>query len=299
MVTKCRNPFIKDGSAYACGQCMPCRVAKRSVWTHRLILESLLHPHNCMATLTYSDEKMPRDDEGRGVLSKRHVELFLKKLRRKYEPLRFRFYCAGEYGDTSWRPHYHLALFNYPNCAHGISRYKFRTNCCSACDFIRDTWGNGNIQLNELNNETAQYICGYVIKKMTAPDDNRLKGLPPEFTTMSRMPGLGHDMIWDLASDMMSIPKVDNAVDVPKMLRHGGRLRPLGPYLTRKLRKYMGRDEKAPQEILDQIAKELQPLRETAFENSQSLKAAVIKAADQAVLNMETRHKMRKGRDVL
>lgn len=287
--------------AFGCGQCMPCRVSKRRVWTHRLMLEAKLHADNAFVTLTYNDDTMPRNDEFRGILVPKHMQDFLKRLRKAYsgatDGRKLRFYGVGEYGDNSWRPHFHLALFNFPNCRYGHSRYSsVVSNCCFVCDMVRDSWGYGNILVAELNVNSSQYVCGYVTKKMTDKEDPRLKGLPPEFARMSLRPGIGGDAMYDVASTLLEFDLVDEQSDVPSTLRHGRRVMPLGNYLTKRLRKFVGHDEKAPQSTLDKIKEELQPLREVAFENSRSLKAEIIKAADQAVLNMEVKQSIFKQR---
>lgn len=264
------------------------------------MLEAKLWSDNAFVTLTYDDETMPRLDDGRGILVLKEYQDWLKRLRKAYFNLSgktLRFYGVGEYGDTSWRPHFHFALFNFPNCRYGHSRYsKVTRNCCVVCDMVRDTWGKGNILVAELNTNTSQYVCGYVTKKMTSKDDPRLKGLPPEFARMSLRPGIGGDAMYDVASTVMQFNLDDDQGDVPSTLRHGKRILPLGRYLQRRLRKFVGRDEKAPQVVLDKIKTDLQPLREAAFNASVPLKAEIIKAADQAVVIMEKRQKLFKSR---
>ena len=194
---KCRNPYIKDGMPFGCGQCMPCRVDKSRIWTHRILLESKL----------YSDKE---------------VDL---KFGRK-----IRFFGVGEYGDQSWRPHFHLILFNYPNCMYGQSRYSsVCKNCCVYCDLVRDTWRRGNVLVAECSDATASYTAGYVTKKMTSVHDPRLNGLPPEDMRCSKRPGIGHDAVWDVASSLVQVSRDETEVDVPATLRHGkNRVMPTG-----------------------------------------------------------------------
>lgn len=265
------------------------------------MLESKLWADNAFVTLTYDDEKMPRLEDGRGYLCVEEHQNFMKRIRKAFSEYsggrKIRFYGVGEYGDTSWRPHFHYALFNFPNCRCGQSRYsKLRKDCCDICDMVRDTWGRGNILVAELNTNTAQYVCGYVTKKMTSKDDLRLNGLPPEFAKMSLRPGIGGDAMWDVASTLLEFNLADGEGDVPSTLMHARRVLPLGRYLQRRLRKFVGKDEKAPQETLDKIKAQLQPLRESAFEASKPLKVEIIKAADQAVKNMEKRQSIFKSR---
>lgn len=265
------------------------------------MLETKLYADNSFVTLTYEDEHMPRLPDGRGMLVPSEMQNWLKRLRKAYSSATagrtLRFYGVGEYGDNSWRPHYHLALFNFPNCHYGHSRYSTVVkSCCVVCDMVRDTWDRGHVLVAELNTNSAQYVAGYVTKKMTHPDDPRLDGLPPEFARMSLRPGIGADAVPHIADTMRDFNLEGLEGDVPSSLRHGRRLLPLGRYLQRKLRKELGREENAPLSVLKKIEADLQPLREYSFENSLSLKEQIIKAADQSVLNMEARQAIFKSR---
>lgn len=301
---------MKGGMAYPCQQCMPCRVNRRRIWTHRLLLERLCHGDASFVTLTYSDENIPEvldknTGEFIGTLVPKHLQDFLKRLRKAYAPEKIRFYACGEYGDESGRPHYHLALFNYPQCAWGQSRYtRSRQTCCRFCDLLRSEWGFGNIFSGELTTESSQYIAGYVTKKMTSKDDARLNGRHPEFARMSNRPGIGANFMHYVASTVLEFNLAGSAADVPSQLRHGKRLLPLGRYLRMKLRKYSGLDEKTPEKVLSQLFDELQPLRnlaqatsdETGEKYGAALKRLIIEQSDQAVVNMETRGRIFKDR---
>lgn len=94
---------------------MPCRLNRRRLWTHRLLLEQLKHGDSCFLTLTYDEKHLP---EG-GSLVPKHAQDFLKRLRSKTN-LKLRYYLVGEYGEDTERPHYHVALFGYPNCAYNL-----------------------------------------------------------------------------------------------------------------------------------------------------------------------------------
>jgi hypothetical protein len=37
----------------------------------------------------------------------------MKRLRKKIQPLKIRFFHCGEYGDKTRRPHYHALIFGY------------------------------------------------------------------------------------------------------------------------------------------------------------------------------------------
>lgn len=151
-------------------------------------------------------------------------------------------------------------------------------DCCSRCRLIGETWGLGDVELGEVNKDSASYIAGYTVKKMTAPDDIRLRGRYPEFPRMSLRPGIGADAMWDVASKLLRSLSVE--ADVPYALRQYGKLHPIGRYLRQKLRTYVGRDPSAPEWLLKELEAELSPLRDGArvSETQPSFKKAVIEA---------------------
>lgn len=293
----CRNPTTMAGGVFPCGQCMPCRVNKRRIWSHRIMLEAMQHSDNAFVTLTYDPEKLPVTKDQLPTLVPKDLQDWLKRFRKAIEPQRIRYFAVGEYGDETHRPHYHLAVFGYPTCRFGNSIYsKRRLNCCPQCDAIRDTWGKGQVMLGTLEDNSAQYIAGYVTKKMTSKDDFRLNGRFPEFARMSLRPGIGADAMHEIASALMQFNLEETQADVPSALRHGKRLLPLGRYLKQRLRLYCGKDIKTPEAVIAQMAEDLRPLREAAFDASQPLSEAIARAADGKVARMESKLKLYKKR---
>lgn len=298
----CRNPYTSGAAAYPCGQCMPCRFNRRRIWTHRIFLEALQHSDNCFATLTYSDENLPPG----GSLQPDDLTLFLKRLRYSIAPETFRYYAVGEYGTGTERPHYHVALFGFPNCRRGCTYIpRAGSRCCAICDIVADTWGLGNILLGSLNQQSAGYIAGYVTKKMTSPDDARLEGRHPEFARMSNRPGLGYPALHEIASELLTYDLHTSQDDVPQALRHGSKVLPLGRYLRRKLRTMVGLDEKTPDKVLDKIAEELRPMYEAAFNTPRTgprenyFKTLLIDLDTPRVQQIEARNRIHKERKTL
>lgn len=297
----CRNPYVQGMHAYGCGQCMPCRSNRRRIWTHRLMLESLKYSDCAFVTLTYADEWL-RMREFRGTsyatLVPTDLQLWLKRLRKVISPSRVRFYGVGEYGDESQRPHYHVALFGYASCLYGVSRYsKARVNCCVRCDCIRDTWGLGNILLGTLEERSAQYIAGYVMKKMTSTDDVRLHGRHPEFARMSLRPGIGGYAVEDIANALVGIP-LDG--DVPSGLRHGSKVLPLGRYLKRRLRVQLGRGINEPASLSLERSKEMHAVYvDSISDPSRSVKQRLLDVDASVVAGLEARRRIFKKRSSL
>lgn len=261
------------------------------------MLESNLHKDNAFLTLTYRDQTLPMNSNSLPVLIPKDLQDWLKRFRKAIQPLKVRYYAVGEYGDQTQRPHYHVALFGYPPCNYGLSRYSTnRQNCCTYCDTVRDTWSLGNIVLGTLTTNSAQYVAGYVTKKMNTPDDYRLNGRTPEFARMSLRPGIGSDFMHEVASTMLTHDLDQTEDDVPSALRHGSRTLPLGRYLKKQLRKAIGKDEKTPQVVLDKLKEEMQPLYDAAFNNSQNLKTEVVNSNKQRVLQIEGKQKIYKDK---
>lgn len=250
---------------HGCGQCMPCRVNRRRVWTHRILLEASLHPVNSFWTLTYRDEEIPLTKEGIPNLQRKDLTDFMKRLRVDYSPTKLRYFNVGEYGDQSGRPHYHLALFNYPGCARGVTRQIRSAACCGICDRVSRIWGKGIVHSGQLEAASVAYICGYVTKKLTADHKiSHLQGREKEFAAMSLKPGIGAGFMDEVASTFLEHKLDTIQPDVPNSLAHSGRPMPLGPYLTKRLRKRVGMDEKAPMETHYKAQEKLRPMFEAA-----------------------------------
>lgn len=255
------------------------------------MLEANNHEKNCFVTLTYSDDNLPAGHS----LAPDHVQNWLKRLRKTHEPEKLRYYLVGEYGDDTNRPHYHVALFNYPPCRFGQSQYsKSRKSCCPSCDNILITWGLGQIYLGTLETHSAQYVCGYVTKKMTAKDDPRLEGRHPEFCRMSLRPGIGANALHEIASTLMQFNLDTSQADVPSVLRHGSRELPLGRYLRRKLRTLIGKAPNAPAHEIEKLQKKMLPLlaRARVDKENITLKKQILEAGRQPALNQAARSKI-------
>jgi len=131
---------------------------------------------------------------------------------------------------------------------------------------------------------------------MTHRDDSRLLGRHPEFCRMSLRPGIGADMMHDVASELLHFSDVllNAQPDVPSGLRVGSKVLPLGRYLRKRLRVLVGRDDKAPQEAKDQYFLELLPLLEAAKSDSEniSLRSQILAKHRQQVLNSKSKSRL-------
>ena len=255
----------------------------------RLVLESYSHDNSCFITLTYNDEHLP---DG-GTLVVDHYQRFLKRLRRLIEPKKIRYFMVGEYGDQSFRPHYHACIFGLGMVDHHIINRAW----------VQDGEAIGFVHVGEFNQKTAQYCAGYVVKKMTAADDPRLKGRHPEFARMSLRPGIGALGMVELAENLMANPhfaeNIEREGDVPTVLQLGKIKFPLGKYLRQKLRDEIGMPDDFNEEVIHLFAEkkkaELREVQEDSAPNTiehLSPKAAYQKKTKQSILNLETRNEI-------
>lgn len=253
----CKSPIStkhSKGALFPCGQCLPCTINSRRVWTHRIMLEAAQWPQNAFITLTFRDDCLPEN----GVSVTEHQE-FMQKLRDQWRLATgqlIRFYMCGEYGDRTFRPHYHYAVFNFPPCVfHPRKPFvngKYVPCNCHVCGFVTKVWGKGHVFIGSLEADSAQYVAGYVTKKMTKKDDPRLEKeiydnitgeiskvrFNPEFSRSSRRPGIGASSVPGILEKYYSMGGLkgqDGSYQIPTTLRQGNRYMPLGRYLKGKL----------------------------------------------------------------
>lgn len=259
---KCRKPFTRGSQAFGCGQCMPCRISRRRITTLRLVLESKLHTDVTFATLTYEDGELPLTDSGVPTLVKSHPSAFIKRLRDRIYPQKIRYFGCGEYGDVTERPHYHVILFGYKTCLRGRTEHRVQRQenfvCCVQCEIIKSCWGHGGIDLRGFGYESAQYVAGYVTKKMTNVRDEKvrdwLRGRAPEFPFRSLRPGIGAGAMDDIARTAGGELFDD---DVPSIVKMDGKIFPLGRYLKSKIREKYGLSETStPKEVLSKLSQD-------------------------------------------
>jgi len=180
-----------------CQSCLSCRLERARQWSIRCQAEASLYPDNCFLTLTYSNVEMP---DG-GSLNRRHVQLFLKTLRKIVSPRRFRFFGCGEYGEESFRPHYHLCLFNLD--FHDKKKWKTTStgHVLYRSASLERVWYHGDSYIGSLTMQSAGYCARYSLKKITgkkadehyrrSTPDGRDYWLTPEFAMYSNRPGIG------------------------------------------------------------------------------------------------------------
>lgn len=174
-MAQCLNPYkIKErGISVPCGYCLECKGRRVAGWSFRLMKESEVSTSSLFVTLTYTSDKIPILPNGQTTLCKKDLQDFFKRLR-KNQKARIKYYACGEYGGHTWRPHYHIIMFNASNR-----------------DAIETAWGNGSIHVGKVNELTTQYTLKYISKNGKIPafnGDLRQR----EFSLMSKKMGMSY-----------------------------------------------------------------------------------------------------------
>lgn len=120
-------------------------------------------------TLTYDDNYLTFG-ESSATLVKRDVQTFLKRFRKKIGR-KVRYYCVGEYGTDTYRPHYHLIMFNVGY---------------DDSEDVQSCWGLGHVHVGDVTIQSISYVCKFHVNKTNAP-----RGTLPSFTLMSTKPAIG------------------------------------------------------------------------------------------------------------
>ncbi|AXL15106.1 replication initiator protein [Microviridae sp.] len=214
----CSKPYRKGIESFPCGRCTPCLLNRQSVWATRCHLESLLWGDSIFITLTYDDEHLPTTQKA----GRRSVQLFLKRWR-KLLPQKIRYFIAMEYGKLG-RMHFHGIIFN-------ASRFD--------AESLNAAWENGFTHVGECNEKTINYVTKYITKGDSRVEEETGR---KTFALMSRNNGIGYGAIKELARAVEVRPDCAASIaesDVPASVRVNGRKRPVGRYITRKLREQL------------------------------------------------------------
>lgn len=171
-----------------CGQCIGCKLERSRQWAVRIVQEMRVHSESAFLTLTYSDAALP----GNGSLVLRDLQLFMKRLR-KQRPTGLRFYACGEYGESTGRPHYHVLLLNTGFPDRVFWKKSGEHNLYVSAELSK-LWSSGDHFIGDVSFRSAAYVARYCTKKITGPlAEAHYRGRTPEFSVMSRRPGLGYE----------------------------------------------------------------------------------------------------------
>lgn len=268
-----------DAILIPCGHCLECRLDYSRRWADRMMLELETQKKAIFLTLTYDrhhvhpstwKEVVPEDkyypsskhelwsDSGALMLpeyftlKKKDIQDFMKRIRKAFPDVKLRFYAAGEYGDKTLRPHYHMILYglsvdDFFTCDRGV----FCRECSvddsyyhGHCDrfmikvpagknelgdqyftspLLERVWKNGNVLFSDVSWKTCAYVARYVTKKWHGDYafDYMVRNCEPEFSLQSRRPGLGrayfdqHPECLDYSSIHLKTPEGGLQMNIP------------------------------------------------------------------------------------
>lgn len=153
-----------------------------------------MHERSCFLTLTYRPDALPVG----GSLVPRHLQLFLKRLRRGAAG-RVSFFACGEYGDEIGRPHYHACVFGFDfEDKRPWKKAKDGSQLFVSAK-LDALWGHGFTSIGSVTFESAAYVARYCLKKVSGvtsyeivdPDTGEVSERLPEFVRMSLRPAIG------------------------------------------------------------------------------------------------------------
>lgn len=210
-----------------CGQCVGCRLDYSRQWANRCMLELQYHDSAYFCTFTYDDDSVPRTyypdpETGEAIpamtLQKRDFQLLMKRIRKRFPDDKIRFFSCGEYGSQTFRPHYHAILFGlhlndlvfYKKVREGGQLYTYYNS-----PSLQSCWPYGFVVVGEVTWESCAYTARYVMKKLKGKEAEFYDkhNIQPEFTLMSRKPGIARDY-YDEHPDLFDYEKIN--ISTPK-----------------------------------------------------------------------------------
>lgn len=171
----------RDRITVPCGRCPGCLSRRRAEFAFRCQKELVASKTAFFVTLTYDDEHNNHE------LSKIDIQLFMKKLRHISS---FRYYLVGEYGGKTYRPHYHMLMFNFmPDF------YQFDLTLQDVKEKIEAVWQKGFVKLGTVTAKSINYTLKYMLKPIPYRYKLQELGYVLPFSLMSRRPGIGADYV--------------------------------------------------------------------------------------------------------
>lgn len=192
--------YVDRPVTVACGRCRGCRLEKSRQWAVRCWHEAATHERNTFVTLTYDNAHLPENQS----IDVAHWQKFARRIRKKKGP--FRFFHCGEYGDLWGRPHYHAIMFGMDFQGDRVPWKMKNDQQLWVSQELEELWGLGRTVIGEVTFKSAAYVARYIMKKITGEvaeahytwvdeqtgEEHTRK---PEYTTMSRRPGIAKEWI--------------------------------------------------------------------------------------------------------
>lgn len=239
-----------------CGRCIGCRLERSRQWAIRIVHEGSLHEEKCFLTLTYDQQHLPSD----GSLRFSDFQKFMKRLRKRVHPVQVRFFHCGEYGEQLGRPHYHCILFGFSFSDQILFKRGSEPSLnLYTSKVLSELWPLGFSTIGQVTFESAAYVARYVVKKFLGPGaDAHYQGRKPEYTTMSRRPGIGSAWLQKFKDDVFPQDEVvvrGKKMAPPKYYRQQYEITdPVAAELMRRKRIIEGADKQLTEDLQDREA---------------------------------------------
>lgn len=193
--TTFRNRYTGETVTAACNKCPECRARRASAWSFRLRQEEKVSISSYFITVTYDTLEVPVTARKHLSLRKKDVQKFIKRIRKAHKQEQsIKYYAVGEYGGRTFRPHYHIIIFNaelnkmvsntdYLKLKQSQFDGQVEVNC--------KQWKLGHITVGQVSPESVGYTLKYISKPKKIPEykaDDRV----PEFSLMSKRLGASY-----------------------------------------------------------------------------------------------------------
>ena len=160
--------------------------------------EASLHRDNCFWTVTYDDPNLPPG----GSLRMADVSAMIKRLRRRVQPLKFRFQAMSEYGPQTFRPHYHGLFFGFNFPDRKVFRRTGAGELSYVSDLLTEAWGLGHCEVSDLTIKSVRYCAKHNVDKLDGaladefyewldPETGEVHHRERETSRYSNRPGIG------------------------------------------------------------------------------------------------------------
>lgn len=169
----------------SCGQCRGCRIRKLADWKARCLLETAASKSAFFLTLTRRDPPSDLVTVVDQSLRPRELELFWKRLRRRFGYVKYRYLAVGEYGERSGRAHYHALVWtDRVVSAEAIN------------NAVSKAWTAGFVHVGTVTGQSITYTIEYAFKSAREWSAEICDGRVPPFARFSQ--GIGRAAIAEL-----------------------------------------------------------------------------------------------------
>lgn len=180
-----------------------------------------MHDENTFITLTYEDKHLP----AYGSLHLKDFQDFMKRYRKSIAPKKIRFFHCGEYGSKTSRPHYHAIIFGHKFDDEKLFKVQNKIPLYTSAT-LTNLWGLGHASTGNVTFESTAYVARYITKKITGQGADQvvpgtslkpyerldqygeIQTIKPEYTTMSRRPGIGKSWFDEYGDDIFPADEV-------------------------------------------------------------------------------------------